>query len=75
MEGELSKVLQHIEKIRELDLSGVPPTSHVLDLTGALRRDEPERSLAVEVALAAAPELVRTETGVGFGVPTPGQPE
>lgn len=68
MAGELSKVLDHIEKIRELDLDGVEPTSHVVDVTDALRPDEPEPSLPREVALASAPEPVAG----GFGVPSPG---
>ena len=41
MASELSHVLDHIEKIRELDLEGVPPTSHVVDVVNALRPDEP----------------------------------
>jgi aspartyl-tRNA(Asn)/glutamyl-tRNA(Gln) amidotransferase subunit C len=65
---ELSKVLGHIDKIRELDLEGVPPTSHVVDLVNALRADEPRPSLPREVALASAPEPVDG----GFGVPSPG---
>ena len=73
MARELSKVLDHIEKIRELDLHDTPPTSHVVDVTGALRADEPLPCLSPEAALAAAPEPVRTETGTGFGVPSPGQ--
>jgi aspartyl-tRNA(Asn)/glutamyl-tRNA(Gln) amidotransferase subunit C len=68
MAEELSHVLDHIEKIRELDLEGVPPTSHVVDVTNVLRADEPEPCLPVEVALAAAPEPVQD----GFGVPSPG---
>ncbi len=68
MASELSKVLDHIEKIRELDLEGVPPTSHVVDVAGALRPDEPEPSLSPQVALAQAPEPVED----GFGVPSPG---
>ncbi len=68
MASELSDVLDHIEKIRELDLEGVPPTSHVIEVTGALRPDRPEPSLPVEVALASAPEPVAG----GFGVPSPG---
>jgi aspartyl-tRNA(Asn)/glutamyl-tRNA(Gln) amidotransferase subunit C len=68
MADELSKVLDHIEAIRELDLEGVPPTSHVIDVTNVLRADEPERSLAREVILAAAPEPLND----GFGVPSPG---
>jgi aspartyl-tRNA(Asn)/glutamyl-tRNA(Gln) amidotransferase subunit C len=71
MAAELSKVLDHIEKIGELDLDGVPPTSHVVEVTGALRADEPTPSLPQEIALAAAPEPVNG----GFGVPTPGAAE
>ena len=41
MAAELSKVLDHIERIRELDLEGVPPTSHVVDVVDVLRADEP----------------------------------
>ncbi len=68
MASELGKVLDHIEKIRELDLEGVPPTSHVVEVTGALRPDEPTPSLPREVILAAAPEPLHE----GFGVPSPG---
>ena len=73
MAGELSKVLDHIEKIRELDLRDVPPTSHVVDVAGVVRPDEPEPCLPVEIALASAPEPVQTPSGIGFGVPSPGQ--
>jgi len=68
MSRELSAVLGHIEKISELDLDGVPPTSHVVEVTDALRPDEPRPSLPREVALAAAPEPLEQ----GFGVPSPG---
>ena len=68
MATELSKVLDHIEAIRELDLEGVPPTSHVIDVVNVLRADEPTPSLPREVILAAAPEPVND----GFGVPSPG---
>ena len=68
MAAELSKVLDHIEAIRELDLEGVEPTSHVVDVVNALRPDIPEPSLDRDVALAAAPE----PTAAGFGVPSPG---
>ena len=67
MANELSKVLDHIEKIRELDLEGVEPTSHVVDLVNALRADEPRPCLEHDVALASAPEPLFG----GFGVPSP----
>jgi aspartyl-tRNA(Asn)/glutamyl-tRNA(Gln) amidotransferase subunit C len=68
MAAELSHVLDHIEKISELDLEGVPPTSHVVDVVNALRADEPVPSFPAEVILEAAPEPLHG----GFGVPTPG---
>ena len=68
MSAELSKVLDHIEKIRELDLDGVAPTSHVIEVTDALRPDVPEPCLPREVALSQAPEPLAG----GFGVPSPG---
>lgn len=68
MASELSKVLDHIEKIRELDLDGVPPTSHVVDVVNALRDDEPQPCLPAAVALQSAPEPLAG----GFGVPSPG---
>lgn len=67
MAEELSKVLDHIEKISELDLEGVPPTSHVIAIENALRPDEPRPSLPPEVALAQAPDT----DGEGFRVPSP----
>ena len=65
--GELSAILGHVERMDELDLDGVPPTTHVVDVANALREDEPRPSLDREVALAQAP--ARTEDG--FVVPSP----
>jgi aspartyl-tRNA(Asn)/glutamyl-tRNA(Gln) amidotransferase subunit C len=67
MARELSAVLDHIARIAELDLEGVPPTSHVVELTGALRPDEPRASLPRELALGQAPAV----SGEGFLVPSP----
>ena len=67
MTGELSSILGHIETINELDLEGVPPTSHVVEVANALRPDVPRPSWDREVVLGAAPE--RTEEG--FVVPSP----
>jgi aspartyl-tRNA(Asn)/glutamyl-tRNA(Gln) amidotransferase subunit C len=67
MTGELSGILDHIEKISALDLEGVPPTSHVVEMTNALRADEPRPSWPRETMLGAAP-AVRDD---GFEVPSP----
>ncbi len=64
---ELSAILDHVAHIGELDLEGVAPTSHVVDVTGALRPDEPRECLPREVALSQAPAV----SGNGFSVPSP----
>jgi aspartyl-tRNA(Asn)/glutamyl-tRNA(Gln) amidotransferase subunit C len=66
--GELSDVLEHVERIGELDLEGVAPTSHVVALENVLRADEPRPSLDRERALEPAPE----RSPDGFRVPSPG---
>jgi aspartyl-tRNA(Asn)/glutamyl-tRNA(Gln) amidotransferase subunit C len=68
MAGELSGVLDHIDRISELELDDVAPTSHVVAVQNALRADEPRPSLPREVALEGAPDPVAT----GFRVPSPG---
>ena len=68
MAGELSGILDHIERIGELDLDRVEPTSHVVALENVLRADEPAPSLSRERALAGAPDA----DDAGFRVPSPG---
>jgi len=67
MARELSGILDHIEKISELELDDVEPTSHVLDVSNVLRLDEPRPSLPPDVALAQAPAVAAE----GFEVPSP----
>jgi aspartyl-tRNA(Asn)/glutamyl-tRNA(Gln) amidotransferase subunit C len=67
MSRELSGVLDHIEKISELDLAGVEPTSHVVELENVLRADEPRPSWPRERVLEGAPDVAQG----GFRVPTP----
>ncbi len=66
MAGELSSILDHVEKINELDLEGVPPTSHVVevDRRPARRRARPvpaARRRAVAGAGGAGRRLPRPE--------------
>jgi aspartyl-tRNA(Asn)/glutamyl-tRNA(Gln) amidotransferase subunit C len=62
---QLSAILEAVGKVSELDLEGVEPTSHPLDLVNVLSDDEPRPSLPLEEALANAPD---PEDGF-FGVP------
>jgi aspartyl-tRNA(Asn)/glutamyl-tRNA(Gln) amidotransferase subunit C len=68
MPGELSHILEHVERMDELDLEGVEPTSHVVELQNVLRDDVPRPSLPRERALAGAPDVADG----GFRVPSPG---
>ncbi len=67
MAGELSAILEHVERMSELDLDGVEPTSHVVALENVLRPDEPQPSMPREAALAQAPDA----DGGAFRVPSP----
>jgi aspartyl-tRNA(Asn)/glutamyl-tRNA(Gln) amidotransferase subunit C len=68
MAPELSKILEHVERMDELDLDGVEPTSHVVELQNVLREDVPRPGLTTEQALAPAPDV----GDGGFRVPSPG---
>jgi aspartyl-tRNA(Asn)/glutamyl-tRNA(Gln) amidotransferase subunit C len=67
MSGELSTILEHVERISELDLEGVEPTSHVVELENVLRADEPRPSWPRERVLEQAPDPVDG----AFRVPSP----
>jgi aspartyl-tRNA(Asn)/glutamyl-tRNA(Gln) amidotransferase subunit C len=67
MAGELSGILEHVDRIAELDLDDVEPTSHVVELENVLRADLPHQSLSPQVALASAPDPVEG----AFRVPSP----
>ena len=68
MSSELSGILDHIEKINELDLENVEPTSHVVEVENVLRADEPRESWPRERMLELAPDAADG----GFRVPSPG---
>ena len=58
MAGELSGILDHVDRISGLDLEGVRPTSHVGELENVLRPDEPRPSWPREAMLERAPDPV-----------------
>ncbi len=62
----LNQLLEHVEKLRELDTTEVPPTYHILDsLVNVLRPDQVRQGLAHEAALQNAPD----PAAGGFRVP------
>ncbi len=57
---QLSSILGHIDRLRELDTSAIPPTAQVIPLDPVLRDDIARPSLTLEQVLANAP---RSENG------------
>lgn len=66
MQAQLSKILEAIETLREVDTSHVGPTASVIGLDNVMREDEPRPGLSPEAALANAPlrdgDFVRVPT-------------
>jgi aspartyl-tRNA(Asn)/glutamyl-tRNA(Gln) amidotransferase subunit C len=56
MREQLDRILGYIDKLRELDTTGVPPTSHAIPMLNVMRDDEVWTSLPVTEALANAPD-------------------
>jgi aspartyl-tRNA(Asn)/glutamyl-tRNA(Gln) amidotransferase subunit C len=67
MAAELSGILEHVQRISELDLDGVEPTSHVVALENVLRPDEPRPSWDRDEILESAPD----PASGAFRVPSP----
>jgi len=65
MADEMSQILDYVEKLDELDTSGVPPMSNVLDVSNVFRTDDIESRIDQEEALEPASE---TDNGY-FQVP------
>jgi aspartyl-tRNA(Asn)/glutamyl-tRNA(Gln) amidotransferase subunit C len=55
LEEQLNAILEAVSKVSELDLAGVPPTSHPLDVVNAFGADEPRPSLPLDDVFANAP--------------------
>ena len=54
--GQLSAILDYVEKMNELDTAGVEPLAHCLPVSNVLREDSAKESLGTEKVLANAPQ-------------------
>ena len=54
-QSQLSHVLKYVEKLRQVDTTGVEPTAHTNPLYNVFRKDEARDWLTAEQALANAP--------------------
>jgi aspartyl-tRNA(Asn)/glutamyl-tRNA(Gln) amidotransferase subunit C len=55
LQKDLAQILGYVEKLGELDTSGVPPTAHIAVEAAPLREDGVEPGLEISRALAEAP--------------------
>ena len=53
--AQLGNILGYIEKLKEVDVSGVEPTAHAFPLVNVTRADEVRPSISSEDALRNAP--------------------
>jgi aspartyl-tRNA(Asn)/glutamyl-tRNA(Gln) amidotransferase subunit C len=59
LQADLNGILEHMDKLKEIDTTGVEPMAQVLfdaGETATLRADTPQPPLGSEVALANAPQ-------------------
>ena len=54
--GQLSAILDYVEKMNELNTAEVEPLAHCLPVSNVLREDSPGESLGTERVLANAPQ-------------------
>jgi len=55
LSGQLEHILQFIDKLKEVNVEKVAPTSHAINVSNVLRQDIPKGSLPVAKAIANAP--------------------
>ncbi len=68
---QLSGILGHIDRLRELDTEDIPPTAQVVEVVNLMGADQPRPGLPQEKAIANAP---RSKDGF-FAVPAIQEPE
>ncbi len=54
--GQLSAILEYMEKMNELDTNNVEPLAHCLPISNVFRKDCVKESLGTEKTLANAPQ-------------------
>ncbi len=57
-QSQLGQILDHMEKLQEVDVSGIQATAHANPVYDVMREDavEPDRRLSQEEALSNAPQ-------------------
>jgi aspartyl-tRNA(Asn)/glutamyl-tRNA(Gln) amidotransferase subunit C len=53
---QIGDILEYVDKLKQVDTQGVPPTSHAISKVNAFREDEVVEHLDRDLSLANAPE-------------------
>lgn len=56
MTGQLNDIVDYVAQLQQIDTEGVEPLAHPLPVNNVFRKDEPDESLDVDVALQNAPK-------------------
>ncbi len=56
--GQMDAILAYVDKLNELDTTGIIPTAHAVPMENAFREDLVAPSIGVDNALANAPDRV-----------------
>lgn len=67
MQRDMSSILDHVNRLSEIGIEGIEPTSHVVPLENVLRDDVPRPSLERDLSLSQAPD----PSEGAFRVPSP----
>ncbi len=62
--AQLAGVMAHIEKLSEVDIDGIEPTSHTTVDSNRVRKDVPVESIAAEEFLQNAPDQAQGQLRV-----------
>jgi aspartyl-tRNA(Asn)/glutamyl-tRNA(Gln) amidotransferase subunit C len=60
-QADMENILQYIEQLNELDVSGIEPTAHAAPFFNVLREDNARDSFPRDEMLKNAPELIDDE--------------
>jgi aspartyl-tRNA(Asn)/glutamyl-tRNA(Gln) amidotransferase subunit C len=59
LQPELGRIIDYVQQLSELDLSGLEPTSHAVPLKNVFRADKPVAGLTREEAVGNGPQVER----------------
>ena len=54
--GQIGNILEYVDQLKQVDTTGITPTSHAVPLTNAFREDLEKPHLERDAALSNAPQ-------------------